>query len=184
MSFMNPVVVVTAFLPTYVDDFALIARRFMYMENLDTLFALISMADRIYLIARSRIAEVNVGIIARDLGGGGHATAASATLKDMTLTEAQEKLIHTLHRHVLPQPIAREMMSKPAITIPADTTIGEAKDISPATMSPPCPSFSAGHSDGRSCAAMIDRRHHLADGGEEAIHHDWVSAGQRLYDST
>lgn len=124
-----PIVVVSLSLPSYVDDFALIARRFMYMENLDTLFALISMADRIYLIARSRIAEVNVGIIARDLGGGGHATAASATLRDMTLTEAQEKLIHILHRHVLPQPIAREMMSKPAITIPADTTIGEAKDI-------------------------------------------------------
>jgi len=124
-----PVVVVTLSLPTYVDDFAMIARRFMHMENLDTLFALISMADRIYLIARSRIAEVNVGIIARDLGGGGHATAASATLRDMTLTEAQEKLIHTLHRHVLPQPIAREMMSKPAITIPADTTIAEANEI-------------------------------------------------------
>ena len=124
-----PIVVVTLSLPTYVDDFALIARRFMNMENLDTLFALISMADRIYLIARSRIAEVNVGIIARDLGGGGHATAASATLKNMTMTEAQEKLIHVLHRHVLPQPIAREMMSKPAITIPADTTIAEAKDI-------------------------------------------------------
>ena len=101
----------------------------MNMENLDTLFALISMADRIYLIARSRIAEVNVGTIARDLGGGGHATAASATLRDMTMTEAQEKLIHVLHRHVLPQPIAREMMSKPAITIPANTSISEAKDI-------------------------------------------------------
>ena len=124
-----PIVVVTLSLPAYVDDFAMIARRFMHMENLDTLFALISMADRIYLIARSRIAEVNVGIIARDLGGGGHATAASATLRDMTLTEAQEKLIHTLHRHVLPQPIAREMMSKPAITIPADTTIAEANEI-------------------------------------------------------
>jgi len=124
-----PIVVVTLSLPVYVDDFSLIARRFMNMENLDTLFALISMADRIYLIARSRIAEVNVGIIARDLGGGGHATAASATLKNMTLTEAQEKLIYILHRHVLPQPIAREMMSKPAITIPANTTIAEAKNI-------------------------------------------------------
>ncbi len=124
-----PIVVVTLSLPAYVDEFAMIARRFMHMENLDTLFALISMADRIYLIARSRIAEVNVGIIARDMGGGGHATAASATLREMTMTEAQEKLIHTLHRHVLPQPIAREMMSKPAITIPSDTTIAEANEI-------------------------------------------------------
>ena len=111
-----PLVVVTHSLPEYVDEFALIVRRFMAMENLNVLFALISMGGRIYLIARSRIADVNVGIIARDLDGGGHATAASATLKDLTLIEAQEKLIHTLHRHIRPQPIASEMMSKPAIT--------------------------------------------------------------------
>ncbi len=124
-----PIVVVTHSLPDYLDEFALIVRRFMSMENLNVLFALISMGGRIYLIARSRIADVNVGIIARDLGGGGHATAASATLKDMTLIEAQEKLIHTLHRHIHPQPIASEMMSKPAITIPPDSTISEAKAL-------------------------------------------------------
>jgi len=124
-----PIVVVTHSLPEYVDEFALIVRRFMAMENLNVLFALISMGGRTYLIARSRIADVNVGIIVRDLGGGGHATAASATLKDMTLIEAQEKLIHTLHRHILPQPIASEMMSKPAITITPDATISEANAL-------------------------------------------------------
>ncbi len=124
-----PIVVVTLSLPEYLDEFALIVRRFMAMENLNVLIALISMGGRIYLIARSRIADVNVGIIARDLGGGGHATAASATIKEMTLIEAQEKLIHTLHRHIHPQPIASEMMSKPAITITPDSTISEAKAL-------------------------------------------------------
>lgn len=124
-----PVVVVTHSLPEYVDEFALIVRRFMAMENLNVLFALISMGGRVYLIARSRIADVNVGVIARDLDGGGHATAASATLKDLTLIEAQEKLIHTLHRHIRPQPIASEMMSKPAITVLPDATITEAKAL-------------------------------------------------------
>lgn len=122
-----PIVVVTHSLPTYVDDFALIVRRFMAMENLDTLFALISMAGRIYLIARSRIPDINVGAIARDMGGGGHSTAASATVKNMTLIEAHEKLIQSLHRHVRPQPIARELMSTPAITIPADITLANAQ---------------------------------------------------------
>lgn len=124
-----PIVVVTHSLPHYVDEFALIVRRFMAMENINVLFALISMAGRIYLIARSRIADVNVGTIARDLDGGGHATAASATMKDVTLIEAEEKLILTLHRHVRPQPIASEMMSKPAITLLPDATIAEAKAL-------------------------------------------------------
>ncbi len=122
-----PIVVVTHSLPTYVDDFALIVRRFMAMENLDTLFALLSMAGRVYLIARSRIADINVGAIARDMGGGGHSTAASATVKDMTIIEAHEKLIQILHRHVRPQPIAKELMSTPAITIPADITLASAQ---------------------------------------------------------
>jgi tRNA nucleotidyltransferase (CCA-adding enzyme) len=124
-----PVVVVTHSIHEYVDEFALIVRRFMAMENLNVLFALISMGGRTYLIARSRIADVNVGIIARDLGGGGHATAASATLKDMTLIESEEKLIRTLHRHIHPQAIASEMMSTPAISIVPATSINEAKEI-------------------------------------------------------
>ncbi len=124
-----PIAVVTHSLLEYVDEFALIVRRFMAMENLNVLFALISMGGRIYLIARSRIADVNVGTIARDLGGGGHASAASATIRDMTLIEAQEKLIQTLHRHILPQPIASEMMSKPAITITPNSTIAEANAL-------------------------------------------------------
>ncbi len=123
-----PIIVVTISLQVYVDDFSLIIRRFMNMENLDTLFALVSMAGRIYLIARSRIPEVNVGMIARDLGGGGHSTAASATVRDMTMIEAHDKLIRTLHRHVHPQPVAREMMSQPVISIPPDKTISEAHD--------------------------------------------------------
>ncbi len=124
-----PIVVITHSFLDYVDQFALIVKRFMAMENLNVLFALVSMGGRIYLIARSRIADVDVGIIARDLGGGGHAMAASATLREMTLIEAEEKLIHTLHRHILPQPIASEMMSKPAITITPDATIAEANTL-------------------------------------------------------
>ncbi|SDO75314.1 CBS domain-containing protein [Desulforhopalus singaporensis] len=124
-----PIVVVTYSLDEYMDEFSLIVKRFMAMENLNVLFALISMGGRIYFIARSRIADVNVGTIARDLGGGGHATAASATIKEMTLIQAQEKLIHTLHRHIHPQPIASEMMSTPAITVNPELTIDAVKDV-------------------------------------------------------
>ncbi len=166
------VVVVSLSLQSYVDDFALIVRRFMNMENLDTLFTLVSMAGRIYLIARSRVPEVNVGLIARDLGGGGHASAASATVRDMTLIEAQEKLIRVLHRHIRPEPIAEEMMSSPVITIPATTTIAEANDILTRyniTVLPvvPGPMETADGDDSRIIAGTISRRV-----VEKAIHHE------------
>ncbi len=113
----------------YVDEFALIVRRFMNMENLDVLFALASMGERIYVIARSRLPEVNVGKIAADLGGGGHASAASATIRDMTLIEAEEKLIRLLHKHVRPESLARELMSSPIISAGPKISINEANRI-------------------------------------------------------
>jgi tRNA nucleotidyltransferase (CCA-adding enzyme) len=167
------VVVVCQSLPDYVDEFALIVRRFMAMENIDVLFALIGMAGRTYLIARSRSAEVNVGNIARDFGGGGHASAASASLKEITLIEAEEKLIHSLHRHIHPQPIALEMVSRPAITIAPESTIKEAQAILTRyniTAAPVCADCHNGPGGGGNIVGIISRRivekathHHLGD---------------------
>jgi len=164
-----PVVVVSHSLPRYVDEFAQIVRRFMAMENINVLFALVSMAGRTYLIARSRIADVNVGNIARDFGGGGHASAASATIRDLSLIEIEEKLIHVLHRHIHPQPIAEEMVSRPAITIAPDATIKEAQALLTRyniTAAPVC----ADRHDAPTIVGIISRQivekathHHLGD---------------------
>ena len=113
----------------YIDEFSLIVRQFMSMENLNVIFALASMGERIYLIARSRIPEVNVGMIAMEFNGGGHASAAAATINDMTLIEAEEKLIRLLHKHVRPESKAWELMSSPIISVGPELTIVEANDI-------------------------------------------------------
>jgi tRNA nucleotidyltransferase (CCA-adding enzyme) len=123
------IVVVKLALTEYVDEFALLVRRFMVMENLNVLIALAGMEDRIYLIARSRVPEVNVGEIARDFGGGGHASAASATVKNMTMIEAEEKLVRLLNKHVRPQSLAGELMSHPVITVPPDISIRNANQV-------------------------------------------------------
>ena len=123
------IVVTKMALTEYVDEFALLVRRFMVMENLNVLFALAGMEDRIYLIARSRMPEVNVGEIARDFGGGGHASAASATVKDMTMVQAEEKLIRLLNKYVRPQSLAGELMSHPVITVPPDISIKNANQV-------------------------------------------------------
>ncbi|WP_339133250.1 MAG: CBS domain-containing protein [Candidatus Electrothrix sp. GW3-4] len=116
-------------LPAYVDDFAVLVRRMMVMENLDAVFSLVCMGERLYLICRSRIPEVNVGVIAREMGGGGHAAAASATIRDKTLFEAEEELLSCLHRHVKPRAMAGELMSSPVITATPDVTHKEANAL-------------------------------------------------------
>ena len=124
-------IAVTVSSPTlveYFNGYATIVERLMDMDNLDALFALPTMGDRVYLVARSRLAEVDAGQIARDLGGGGHAAASSATLTGMTAIEAEEELVKSLHRQVHPQPVAAEMMSKPPIVIAAAMPIREAHE--------------------------------------------------------
>ncbi len=123
------IVIAKVNLPEYVDEMAVLVRRFMVMENLHVLFALTSMAGRIYLIARSRLPEVNVGKLAREIGGGGHASAASATLRGLTLIEAEEKLLHLLHKHVRPQSLARELMSAPVISVSPEITISASNHL-------------------------------------------------------
>jgi len=45
----------------YSADFAMLVHKFMEMENLNVIFALAQMGDKIYLVARSRIKEVPPG---------------------------------------------------------------------------------------------------------------------------
>lgn len=113
----------------YIDDFSVLVQRLMVMENIDVLFALLSMGERTYLIARSRIPEVNVGTIAREFGGGGHASAASATVRDQTIAEAEERLVGLLHRHIRPKAIAGEIMSAPVITVTPEVSIDQANQL-------------------------------------------------------
>ena len=55
----------------YMPDFAFLVQKMVRMENLDAIFAMALMENKIYLAARSRIDEVDVGSIVSQMGGGG-----------------------------------------------------------------------------------------------------------------
>ncbi|KPA12148.1 tRNA nucleotidyltransferase/poly(A) polymerase [Candidatus Magnetomorum sp. HK-1] len=112
----------------YVGDLALVVQKLMKMENPCALFVLARMGSRIYLIARSKISEVDVGAIIRTFGGGGHSTAASASIKDQALAQVKRKLVETLYLKVHSRQ-AHALMSSPAYTIPPDTRMADAKEL-------------------------------------------------------
>ena len=118
-----------AFVDYYIGDIAALAHMLMDMENLEALFMVVAMGNRVYIVARSRISEVNVGDVLRDVGGGGHATAASATVKELTAIQVLEKLEEILRSKVNPRRLAADIMSSPVKTIPASTTIGRARQL-------------------------------------------------------
>ncbi len=113
----------------YIGDIAVLAHMMRDMENLEALFIVVGMGSRVYIVARSRIPEVNVGEILRDMGGGGHATAASAAVKELTLIQVLARLEEVLRERVNPRRMARDIMSSPVKTMPATTTIEEAREL-------------------------------------------------------
>ena len=117
------VVISTAFLDKYVGDLALLTHKLRDLENINVLFTLVSMDNRVHLVARSRVEMVDVGEIALAFDGGGHPTAASATIKEMTLIEAKEKLLRLLRERVRPMIYARDIMSSPVKAISDQFTV-------------------------------------------------------------
>ncbi|MBI5252281.1 MAG: CBS domain-containing protein, partial [Desulfomonile tiedjei] len=91
--------------------------------------AAVRMEDRVHLIARSSLEEVNAGEIVSEFGGGGHPTAASASIRNMSLYQVREKIIQVLKEKVRPKQKAGEIMSRPVITIAPDKTIEEAAEF-------------------------------------------------------
>ena len=123
------VVIAQASVDRYIGDIAVLVHKLKDMENLDVLFVLVRMEDRVYLIGRSRLEEVNVAEIASEFGGGGHPTAASATIKGMTLIEAHDRLVKVLKEMVRPRRVARDVMVYPVKTIEPERTLEEAGEM-------------------------------------------------------
>jgi len=113
----------------FVGDLAMLAHKLKDMENLDALFVVVRMADRIFMVGRSRIPEVQVGEILSEFGGGGHSFAASATVRDRTLVQVLERLPQLLSSHVRPQWQARHLMSAPVKTVDATSLLRDAREI-------------------------------------------------------
>ncbi len=114
--------------PWYVGDVAGLAHLMRDMENLDLLVLAVEMAGRVYLVARSRVAEVDVGELLRGFGGGGHAAAASATIRGENLPTVLERLEHSLLLAVHPRKTVGQVMSSPVRSLPSDTTLQGARD--------------------------------------------------------
>lgn len=121
-------VVATASTVRYVQDLAILSHKIRDMENLDVLFCVVKMEDRIHLVARSRVEEVDVGAVAAEMGGGGHPTAASATIHETNIEHVVERLVEVLKKTVRPSKLARDIMTKPVITIRDTASIKEAGD--------------------------------------------------------
>ncbi len=113
----------------YIKDMAAIVQKMMQIENTSVLFAIARMGNKVSIIARSKIPEVNAGAIIAQLGGGGHPYAASATVKHKTLAQTEEALNIILHKEIRSVKSARDIMSSPPIFIEPELNCKNAAEL-------------------------------------------------------
>ncbi len=123
------VVLTEASTEKYVDELAVLVHKMMEMQNIGILFAMVEMDGRIYMVARSRVPNVDVGEIAKYFGGGGHPAAAAATIKNLTLAQVEDQLIAFLSSALGPVWTARDIMAYPVISIDPDGSLSQARKL-------------------------------------------------------
>jgi len=114
---------------SYITDLASIVQKVVRMENLDVFFAIVLMDNKITIVARNSIPEINVGKILSRFDGGGHSYAASAKVDNKTLAQVEIILIQQLQKEIKSIQVAKNLMTTPAITIEPDTTCKKAGQL-------------------------------------------------------
>ncbi len=123
------VTVASASIDYYVGDISSLVHRLKDIENLDVLIVAVRMDDRIFMVGRSRLPEMDMGEFFREFGGGGHSFAASATVRDLPLAQLLIRIEKLLHKYVCSRCQASHLMSAPVKTLSIDSTIEDCREL-------------------------------------------------------
>lgn len=123
------VAIAFASIPEYVDSASVVTHYLCEDMGYRVVIAAIEMPDRLYVVARSRIAEVDVAAILGHVGGGGHSQAASAALARAESEGIRERLREALHSEVSSPLTAVDIGTSPVRTVGPATTMREAADL-------------------------------------------------------
>lgn len=108
------------------DEISAVAHRMRDALNPDALLLLVRLPQHVQLVARSTTDNVDVSVIARALGGGGHGRAAAATIMGLSLPEATKRVRQLLAQAVQPMVTVADIMSRGVQTLPTNTTVAQA----------------------------------------------------------
>ena len=118
----------TAYMDDFVGGVGELTKKVGQLDNVDAMFTVVYMIDRVHVVARSLNENVSIVEAIKALGGNGHSMAAAATIKGEDLEEIVAKLKKALKE--LPAPmLARDLMTKPVKTITAGIKVEEANNL-------------------------------------------------------
>jgi tRNA nucleotidyltransferase (CCA-adding enzyme) len=122
----EPIVVATVAMDEFVPEASVVIQQYTQATGAPRVVALLRMQDRIVMIVRSRADDFDAAAVASVFGGGGHATAASAVIRNKTLIEARDHLMEVLHESLVPSVRARDLATPILYRVEADATVEEA----------------------------------------------------------
>ncbi|GAE25272.1 tRNA nucleotidyltransferase [Halalkalibacter wakoensis JCM 9140] len=124
---------ITLFITTYEQPFyqsglATLTRRLMESTDSDAAISIVKMKEHVYVVARSSTDRVDLRKLMDRLGGGGHAQAASATVKKEQLQPVIQHVTESLSLMIQPAITAADIMACPVKYVAPDLSIDEVLD--------------------------------------------------------
>lgn len=113
--------------PDFEGELSTLAHRLRDIYETDAIFLVVGLGDIVQVVARSVTDAIDVGAVARALGGGGHPRAAAAPVRARDVESVQKQIVELLPTHSQPAVTVRHIMTsgRPQM-VPPDLPIAEA----------------------------------------------------------
>ncbi len=110
-----------------IQNLAMVLQMYREIVNVDAAFGIFKDVERnkCMVIGRSAVDEINVGLLMRSLGGGGHPGAGSALLKGANPDTIESMLVELISGNQHSSVMLSDIMSYPVVTVSDDTLVEE-----------------------------------------------------------
>ncbi len=108
-----------------IQNLAMVVQMYREIVNADAAFGLFrdQAQDKCMVIGRSGVDEINLSLIMRSLGGGGHPGAGSALIKAANLEVVQEMIMELISGNQQTSVMLSDIMSYPVVKVHEDTPV-------------------------------------------------------------
>jgi tRNA nucleotidyltransferase (CCA-adding enzyme) len=114
--------------PVYVEGVSNLAHKIVDLTDARALVLLVEMEERVFLVARSRTDSIDASRVAGALGGGGHAQAASAIVRE-ELGAVRQCVVEELVQASSEPRRARDVMSRPPRAVGPGDSVRDAMTL-------------------------------------------------------
>ena len=124
----HAIIIATEHAPGFTKGLSTIAHKLRDLLEPSGLFMFVALDGRVQLVARSTTDDIDVSVVAKHFGGGGHARAAAALIKDRSLEDVRGALLDMLHDIVQPAVTVAQVMSLGVQVLSPDDSVGNAAE--------------------------------------------------------